>query len=96
MKECQAQTEVLRQQQLGQHVLAGVIKGMMNQQTPQQQSQQTVTGTGTTVTVVDEDGGVLNYRGGPSPQTGPPDNAPMTMEIVPVQLPKCMEAVKQF
>ena len=97
MRESQAQTEVLRQHHLGQHALAGVIKGMMNQQTPQQQSQQTVAGTGPTVTVVDdEDGGVLNFRGGQNPQTGPPDIAPMTMELVPVQLPKCMEVVKQF
>ena len=88
MRESQAQTEVLRKHHLGQHVLAGVIKGMMNQQTPQQQSQQTVTGTGPTVTDVnDEDGTYLGFPGGPSPHSGPPNIRSLIMEIDHQQAP---------
>ena len=79
MRECQAQTEVLRQHHLGQHVLAGVIKQMMagqrQGQQPQQQCQ-AITTTGPTVTVVEEDDDEdrLNFLGGPSPHKGPPNS----------------------
>ena len=79
MKECQAQTEVLRQHHLGQQVIAEVIKEIMAcQQQPQQHSQecQTITATGPTVTAVDDsdDPDRLNFLGGPSPHKGPPNS----------------------
>ena len=95
MRETQAQTQVLRQHEMGQQALAGVIKVMMTQQ-PQQQPQQTVTGSGPTVTEVDDDNGdVLNFTGGQSPQTGPPDIGSLTMSIKPPRPPRSKEGRKQ-
>ena len=89
MRENQAQTQVLRQHEMGQQALAGVIKVMMNNQHQQQQQPQTVTGSGPTVTEVDDDnGGVLNFHGGQSPQTGPPDIGSLTMTIKPPRAPR--------
>ena len=95
MRETQAQTQVLRQHEMGQQALAGVIKVMMTQQ-PQQQPQQTVTGSGPTVTEVDDDNGdVLNFTGGPSPQTGPPDIGSLKMTIKPPRAPRRKEDWKE-
>ena len=76
MRETQAQTQVLRQHEMGQQALAGVIKVMMTQQHDQQpQQQQTVTGSGPIVTEVDDDnGGILDFTGGPNPHKGPPNS----------------------
>ena len=87
MRENQAQTQVLRQHEMGQQALAGVIKIMMNNQ-QQQPHQQTVTGSGPTVTEVDDDNGVLNFTGGPSPQKGPPDIGSLKMTIKPPRAPR--------
>ena len=74
MNETQAQSQVLHQHHLGQHVLAGVIKQMMFQQQPSQLQSQIVTFIGPTVTEVDDDDDEdrLNFLGGPSPHSGPP------------------------
>ena len=85
MKESQVQTEVLRQHGIGQHVLAEMIKWVANQQQqaqPQQQYQQITAGNGPTVTVVDdEDGTHLDFLGGPSPHSGPPEIGSLSMQI---------------
>ena len=94
MRESQAQTQVLRQHEMGQQALAGVIRVMMTQQ-PQHQPQQTVTGSGPTVTEVDDDNGVLNFTGCPSPQTGPPDIGSLKMTIKPPRAPKRKDDRKQ-
>ena len=78
MRESQAQEDVLRQHEIGQQVLAEVIRRIAVQQT-QQQSQppeaQAITGTGPTVTEVDdnEDPDRLDFLGGPNPHEGPPN-----------------------
>ena len=93
MKEAQAQAQVLRQHEMGQHVIAEVIKGMMNHQ--QTQQHQSGAGTGPVVTDVDDDnGGVLDFRECPSPHSGPPDIGSMTMTIQPVRFPTQMEVEK--
>ena len=70
MNESQAQAQVLRQHHLGQQVIAEVIKSLVNQQA-QQQTQQTVNATHMTVSEVDEEGQVQDFRGGSNPHTGP-------------------------
>ena len=87
MREANAQSQVLRQLHLGQHVLAEVMKRIANQ-SPQPPQQQMTTGSGPTVTVVDDDGGAcLNFMGGPTPHPTPPDIGAMRMEIEPKQAP---------
>ena len=73
MKESQAQMQVLRQHEMGQQAIAGVIKCMMRQQEyHQEQAQQTsVTTTGPVVTIVEEDGDVLDFLGSQNPNSGP-------------------------
>ena len=88
MRENQAQAQVLRQHEMGQQAIAGVIKVMMTRD-QQQQPQQTVTGSGPIVTEVDDDnGGILDFTGGRSPQTGPPDIGSLTMSIKPPRAPR--------
>ena len=93
MRESKAKTEVLRQHEKGQQVLAGVIKWMANQQQPPQ-PQQDVTGKGLVATEIDEeDRAVQDFRSGPVPQTGPPDIGSMSMEIVPLQVPNQVDVI---
>ena len=93
MKESQAQMQVLRQHEMGQHVLAGVIKMFVFQREQQHQSGG---GTGPIVTDVDDDnGGVPDFQGGLSPNSGPPDIGSMSMTIQPVRLPTQMEVEKR-
>ena len=74
VRDSQEKTQVLRQHQLGLQVQAEVIKVMANQQ-QQPQQQQGVAGTGPTVSEVDEqDGDRLDFLGGQSPNSGPPNN----------------------
>ena len=98
MMETNAQAEVLQQHHLGQRVLAEVIKRMADpwQQTqPQQPHQQMTTGSGPTVTVVDDDDGTrLDFMGGPSPHPTPPDIGSMRMEIEPKQTPYQTQVVR--
>ena len=70
MRENQEQKQVLQRHEIGQHVLAEVIKEVANQQSKQQQQSQTVTSTGPTVTEVDEDR--LDFMSGQNLNTGPP------------------------
>ena len=78
MMESQAQEDVLRQHEIGQKVLAEVIRRIAVQQS-QQQSQptqgQAITGTGPTVTEVDEDQDEdrLDFMGRPNPHKEPPN-----------------------
>ena len=78
MRESQAQEDVLRQHEMGQQVLAEVIRRIVVQQEqrqPQQPQQgQTISGAGPTVTEVDDDqdGDRLDFLGGPNPHKGPP------------------------
>ena len=98
LNEARAQSQVLQEHHVGQHVLAEVIRQTMFQQHhPAQQPQgHTVTGTGPTVTDVDgEDGGHLDFQGGQNPQAGPPDIGSLRFEIVPAKLPRRLKAGKQ-
>ena len=76
MKESQSQAQVLRQHEMGQHAIAGVIKSMMRQQPHNEESpQQTgVTTAGPVVTVIEEDGDVLNFSGESEPKQWTADN----------------------
>ena len=91
----QEQSEVLQEHQMGQQVIAEMIKMIMaGQQQPQQpQPQQAAIGSGPVVTVVDDDqdGERLDFQGGPSPSPTPPDMGSMQMEIQPIQIPTQME-----
>ena len=73
MKESQAQREVLRQHEMGQQVLAEMIKWVASrqQQAHQQQPYQQITAChGPTVTVVDdEDGAHMDFLRGPNPHS---------------------------
>ena len=72
-------TQVLRQHQLGLQVQAEVIKVVANQQPHQPQQQQGATGSGPTVVEVNEhDGDHLDFLGGQSPNTGPPNPGPFS------------------
>ena len=97
-REYQAHAEVIRQQQVGQQVIAEVVKMMMAGQQQEQQQQQGVTGSSPIVTEVDDDSGTdPNFPNAPNPNSGPPNNggfgAPMTE--VP-QLPTSMDMVPRF
>ena len=70
MRENHEQHQILQRHEIGQHVLAEVIKEVANQQSKQQQQSQTVTSTGPTVTEVDEDR--LDFMSGQILNTGPP------------------------
>ena len=76
-RESQAQEDVLRQHEMGQQVLAQVIKRIVVQQ-EQQHSQppqgQATVGAGPTVTEVDDDqdSDRLDFMTGPNPHKGPP------------------------
>ena len=78
MMESQAQEEVLRQHEMGQHVLAEVIRRIAVQKEQQQSHPpqgQTITGAGPTVTEVedDDDPDRLDFMTGPNPHEGPPN-----------------------
>ena len=95
-KEYQVQSEVLRQQLEGQQVLAEVLKMVIAGRRQEQQQHQGTTGTGPTVTEVDDTSGTeQNFPNAPSPNSGQPNKGafgvpmnevpqvPMTMEMVP-------------
>ena len=78
MRESQAQEDVLRQHEMGQQVLAEVIRRIVDQQTQQQSQQpqgQARVGAGPTVTEVedDQDPDHLDFMTGPNPHKGPPN-----------------------
>ena len=100
MKESHAQEEVLRQHQQGQAALAGMIKWMLNHQQPQQQHQpalQIAAVPGPTVTEVDDDDDAdrLNFLGGHSPNSGPPNGGMGQTTRKPPRAPKREVAVKR-
>ena len=91
ISEFQAQSQILRRHEMGQQVMAEVIKDMMRQQQQPQQSQgQTVTGSGPTVTDVedDEDPDHLVFLGGPNPHKGPPNGGTGQLVTKPPRFPK--------
>ena len=98
MKESQAQTEVLRQHQLGQQVLAGVIKQMTGKWQPQQHSQpQSVAGPGPIVTEVDDDdnGSLHGFQQGLNPNR-PPDRVAFGVVMEHPRSQNNGEASQQF
>ena len=79
MRESQEQEKVLRQHEMGQRVLAEVIRRITVQQEQQQAQppqEKTITGPGPTVTEIDDDGDQdrLDFLGGPNPHEGPPNS----------------------
>ena len=81
----QEQSEVLREHQMGQQVLAEMIKMIMagQQQSQQPQPQQAAIGSGPVVSDVDDDqdGERLDFQGGPSQNPTPPDIGSLLREI---------------
>ena len=78
MRESQAQEDVLRQHEMGQKVLAEVIRRIavqQEQQKSQPQQGQAITGTVSTVTEFDDDqdNHRLDFLTGPNPHDGPPN-----------------------
>ena len=96
MRDSQEQTRVLRQHQLGLQVQAEVIKAVANQQ--QNQQQQGVTGTGPTVTDVDDhNDDRLDFSNVPSPNSGPPNNGGLGVAMQEVmQVPTSMDMVPRL
>ena len=97
----QAQTEVLRQHQLGQQVIAEVIKKIILGQGPQQAQQQPqhqgIAENGPTVTEVDdEDPDRLDFLGGPNPHKGPPNSGSGQMTTKPPRAPKRKAKLKKY
>ena len=77
MRESQVQEDVLRQHEMGQQVLAEVIKriAVRHEHQQSQPQGQTIAGAGPTVTEVDDDHDEdrLDCLGGPNPHEGPPN-----------------------
>ena len=97
VNEYQAQTEVLRQHQLGLQVQAEVIKRIINGQHPQQQPQQGVAGTGLTVSEVDDqDRDHRDFQGVQNPNSGPPNNGLFGAVIQFSQVPTNLEIGQSF
>ena len=86
VKEYQVHADVLRQHHLGQQVMAEVIKEMIagqqqGQRTPQPQG---VSGTGPTVTEVDDqDPDHLDFLSGQDPHNGPPNSGTGQVTLKP-------------
>ena len=98
LKEYQVQSEVLRQQQEGQQVIAEVLKMMMAGRRQEQQRHQGTTGTSLIGTEVDDSSGTdPNFPNAPSPNSGPPNNGGFSvpMNVVP-QIPTSMAIVRLF
>ena len=98
VREQQAQAEILRQHQMGQEVIAEVMKCMMmagNHQ-GQQPQPQGVAGTTPIVTDVDDNSGTdPNFPSAPSPQAGPPSGGTLGAGMEPIQVPERMEIVER-
>ena len=85
MRENQEQTQVLRQHEMKQQVLAEVIKTVVNQQ-QEQQPHQGVPRTGPTISDVDDnDPDRLDFLGGRDPNSGPPDLRVWSLALQPFQ-----------
>ena len=95
VRESHEQTNVLRQHELGLQVQAEVIRRVANQQS---QQRGTATGTGPTVSEVDNehDGDSLDFPGGQNPNSGPPNNRPFGAAKQIIQVPMNMEILQVF
>ena len=92
IKENQEQNQVLRRHEMGQYAIAEVVKEVANKQSQQQPP--TATGTQPTITEPGEDGDRLDFTGGPSPQTGPPDIGPLTTTTKSPRAPRPKDDLK--
>ena len=92
MRENQEQNQVLQRHEMGQYVLAKVLKEVANQQSQQPQPQ-TVTNIGPAVTEVDED--ALDFLSGQNPNTGPLIGGIGPMTIKGPRAPRRKEDPKQ-
>ena len=97
MRETQAQELVLRQHEIGQQVLAEVIKRIVVQWDLQQSQPQCQVGAGPTVTEVEDDGDPdrLDFTGGPNPHKGPPNGGTRQATIKPPRTRKRKEIAKR-
>ena len=93
LSEFQAQAQVIRQREMGQQVLAEMVKMFVFYEHPRQHpQQQPAGGTGPVVTeVTDVDGAGQDLRSGLSPHTKPPDGWMWTVVPAPPQVPDSME-----
>ena len=101
MRESQEQEAVLRQHEMGQRVLAEVIKRIVVQQEQQQSKPpqgQTITGAGPTVTEVDDDHDEdrLDFLGGPNPHEGPHNSGTGQVTTKQPQVRKHKETVEEY
>ena len=95
IKEDQAQAQALQQHEMGQQVLAEMLKLVMNHRSSQHQPQM-ATGTSPVVTEVDDPSGAdMGFRGGPNPNEGPPDIGAFGVMTQLPQVPDKMEMVQQ-
>ena len=96
LKESQAQMQVLRQHEMGQQAIAGVIKSMMRQQPyHQEQPQQTSpTTTGPVVTVIEEDEDHLDFLGSQNLSSGFPITGIGQLTIKPPRAPRPKDGPK--
>ena len=95
MNEVQAQAQELQQHEMGQQVLAEMLKLVMNHR-PSQHQHQTTTGTSPVVTEVDDTSGAdLGFRGGPNPNEGPPDIGAFGVMTQLPQVQDMMEMAQQ-
>ena len=95
MKEVQAQAQALQQHEMGQRVLAEMLKFVMNHR-PAQHQHKTETGTSPVVTEVDDISCAdLGFRSGPNPNEGPPDIGAFGVMTQLPQVPDKMEMVQQ-
>ena len=96
-KEYQAQADVLRQHQMGQQVIAEVVKRIIAGQGQQQTQQQGVTGRRPTVSDADDhDPDRLDFLGGLNPHSGPPNGGMQGWLIQPPQIQAPIGTVGQF
>ena len=97
VRDSQEKTQVLRQHQIGLQVQAEVIKRAVNHQPQHPPQQQGVTGTGPTVTEVDDqDTDQLDFLGGQNPNSGPPNIGPFGAANQIPQVPTSMPIVPRF
>ena len=91
MRESNAQSQVIREQHVKQHVLAEMMKRIFG--LVQEHTQQGVAATQVTVADVDEET-VPGFPSGPSPHETPPNTQPFGVVNVVPQIPKNMEIVE--
>ena len=86
MRETQEQTQVLRQHEMKQQVIAEVLKTVVNQQQEQQPQQRGVPRTTPTISEVDDQNpDRLDFLCGQNPNSGPPDLRVWSLALQPFQ-----------